>query len=56
MAIGNIGNSVILNHSTYGVNCDTDCNLSITASCIQVNINHLFLPDTNHNANTASTR
>ena len=49
LAADKVGNAVLLNHSTYGVSCETSWNIHTIMNYIEGNSNNISSPDTNHN-------
>ena len=48
LAADKVGNAVLLNHSTYGVSCETSWNIHTIIKYITGKKNHLSFPDTSH--------
>ena len=44
-----VGKSVLLNHSSDGVSCDTEWNLTIMINYLEGRSKHLSFPDINQN-------
>jgi hypothetical protein len=50
-AANGVRNVAILNQTTNGVSCEVQWNLESTLTYLDVSINHVLLPDSNHNIN-----
>ena len=44
-----VGKSVLLNHSSGGVSCDTGCNLTTIMNYLECKRSRISFPGTNHN-------